>query len=144
MPSGYDTKVLRKIKIEKYWSDVDLDGVFPTPVLPMNGVTLDSLSGFPERSLLLRSYIMTNQTNQANLSLTTKVANLIGDAAAWTADSIEGGVTQLGMSSVAAYARAENIVATLKDSRQAIYEQAKAESQLRMAARLARRGIIRM
>jgi len=86
---------------------------------------------------------MTNQTNQANLSLTTKVANLIGDAAAWTADSIEGGVTQLGMSSVAAYARAESIVVTLKDSRQAIYEQAKAESQLRMAARLARRGIIR-
>ena len=57
---------------------------------------------------------MTNQTNQANLSLTTKVANLIGDAAAWTADSIEGGVTQLGMSSVAAYARAENIVVTLR------------------------------
>lgn len=84
---------------------------------------------------------MTNQTNQANLSLTTKVANLIGDAAAWTADSIEGGVTQLGMSSVAAYARAETIVVTLKDNRQAIYEQAKAESQLRMAARLARRGI---
>lgn len=84
---------------------------------------------------------MTNQTNQANLSLTTKVANLIGDAAAWTADSIEGGVTQLGMSSVAAYARAENIVVTLKDSRQAIYEQARLESQLRMAARLARRGI---
>lgn len=87
---------------------------------------------------------MTNQTNQANqadLSISTKVANLIGDAAAWTADTIEGGVTQVGMSSVAAYARAENIVVTLKDNRQAIYEQARLESQQRMAARLARRGI---
>jgi len=86
---------------------------------------------------------MTNQINQANVSLATKASDFIGDAAAWTADTIEGAVTHVGMSSIAAYARAENIVVTIKDNRQAIYEQARLESQLRMAARLARRGIIR-
>lgn len=76
-----------------------------------------------------------------NTTVAEKAADALGTAAAWTADTIEGAVTQVGMSSVAAYARAENIVVTLKDNRQAIYEQARLESQQRMAARLARRGI---
>ena len=49
---------------------------------------------------------------------------------------------QAGFMAIAGYARAEDIIVTLKDNRQAVYEQARLESKARMTARLARRGIV--
>ena len=76
------------------------------------------------------------------LSMADKAADALGNAAAWTADTIQGAVTEAGFMAIAGYARAEDIIVTLKDNRQAVYEQARLESKARMTARLARRGII--